>query len=301
MPWLRAGTGQAEANITGHTGHPNLRYMVCAGRRSLMAQQATKWQRVADELQRRIKSGEFAADKALPTEAELQEQYEVSRNTVREAVKLLVQLHLVETRAGQGTFVAKEFIPFVTTLSTDPTTGLSGGEEGATYPAVVGEQGRKAGAKAPEVAVLKCPAHIAVRLGITEADRVVSRHQERYIDGTIWSLQTSYYPLKWVTMGAEGLLEPDDIQEGAVEHIAKTIGLKQVGYRDLVSARLPTDKEQVLFNLSHSHTVIEVFRTSFTADKTPMRVTVTVFPSDRNQIVYAIGEVPKRKEEPVPS
>jgi GntR family transcriptional regulator len=263
-----------------------------------MAQQ-TKWQRVADELQRRIKSGEFAADKALPTEAELQEQYEVSRNTVREAVKHLVQMHLLETKAGQGTFVAKEFIPFVTTLSTDPTTGLSGGEEGATYPAVVSEQGREAGAGTPEVTVIKCPAHIAALLGIEEVDRVVSRYQDRYIDGTIWTSQRSYYPRKWVTKGADKLLDPEDIPEGTVKYLEDSIGLKQVGYEDLISARLPTDKEQVRFNLSHSHTVMEVFRTSFAEDGTPVRVTVTVFPSDRNQIVYKIGSVPELRLEPV--
>jgi GntR family transcriptional regulator len=45
--------------------------------------------------------------------------------------------------------------------------------------------------------------------------------------------------------------------------------------------------------------VIEVYRTSFTEDGTPIRVTVTVYPADRNQIVYDIGNVPGDQEEPV--
>jgi GntR family transcriptional regulator len=255
-----------------------------------------RYQQVADDLRRRIESGEFSAGRQLPTEAELQEQYEVSRNTVREAVRLLEQQRLLVVRPGRGTFVAAEIVPFVTTLSIDPDNG--GGEEGGTYPALVRERGREAEAGPPEVMVIKCPAHIAALMRIPEADRVVSRYQERYIDGTIWSVQTSYYPREWVIKGADRLLDPEDIPEGTIKYLA-TIGLKQVGYRDLISARLPTDKEQARFSLSHSHTVIEVFRTSFTADKTPIRVTVTVFPSDRNQIVYAIGSVPALREEAV--
>lgn len=266
-----------------------------------MAQRSTRYQQIADELRRRIESREFLADKPLPPEGELQRQYKASRNTVREALKILQLQRLIEIRAGQGTFVTKEIVPFITILSTDPKTGLGGGgEEGATYPDLVRKQGREAGAGAPEVTVLKCPPEIAVGLQVKEDDRVVSRHQERYIDGTIWSRQTSFYPLKWVHRGADGLLDPETIPEGAVK-LLENIGLKQVGYRDVISARLPDDKEQALFNLTHNDTVIEVYRTSFTEDKTPIRVTITVFPSDRNKIGYDIGMVPDQGEIPAQS
>jgi GntR family transcriptional regulator len=258
--------------------------------------QLPRYQQIADDLRRRIESHKFSVDTPLPTEGDLQGQYQASRNTVREAVRLLVQQHLLEPRGRQGMFVRKAIVPFVTTLSTDPKTGVGGGGEGATYPALIREQGREADAGAPEVMVLACPPDIAARLGIAAGESVVSRQQQRYIDRTIWSTQTSYYPMKWVSQGATGLLEPRDIGEGTVTYIAETIGLKQVGYRDLISARLPSDSEQKGFNLSHNHTVIEIYRTSFAEDATPLRVTVTVFPSDRNKVVYDIGTVPDHPE-----
>ena len=263
-----------------------------------MAQRSTRYQQIADDLRRRVQSREFLADKPLPAEGELQNQYKASRNTVREALKLLQSQRLIETRAGQGTFITKAIVPFVTILSTDPKTGLGGGgEEGATYPDLVRNQGRVAGAGPLEVKVLKCPPEIAKGLKIKEDDRIVSRHQERYIDGTIWSRQTSFYPLKWVNQGANGLLDPETIPAGAVK-LLETIGLKQVRYRDVISARLPDNTEQSLFNLTHNDTVLEVYRTSFTQDETPIRVTITVFPSDRNQIGYDIGMVPDQGEIP---
>jgi GntR family transcriptional regulator len=264
-----------------------------------MAAQSTRYQQIAESLRRRIESREFTADTPLPSEVELQEQYRASRNTVREAVKLLVQQRLLETRAGQGTFITQAIVPFVTTLSTDPETGVGLGGEGANYPELIREQGRAADAGTPEVQVLACPVRIAARLGITADEYVVSRNQKRCIDGTVWSVQTTYYPTKWVQRGAAKLLEPKDIPEGAVQHIAKALGLKQVGYRDLISARLPDDSEQSLFKITHNHTIIEICRTSFAEDETPLRVTVTVFPADWNQIAYDIGIVPVQQEEPV--
>jgi GntR family transcriptional regulator len=265
-----------------------------------MAQQVPRYVEIADELRQQIESGALPRESQLPTEAQLQARFGASRNTIRDAVKLLVLERLLETRGREGTWITKAHVPFVTTLSTDPRTGQGGGgEEGATYPALVLEQGRKnARAETPEVKILQCPPQIAIRLQVEKGESVVSRAQERYIEDTIWSLQTSYYPMKWVQKGATKLLEPEDIIDGTVAYLAQ-FDLKQDGYRDLISARPPNDKEKALFNLTHNHTVIEHYRTSFTADETPIRVTVTVFPSDRNQIVYDIGTVPERREESV--
>jgi len=36
--------------------------------------------------------------------------------------------------------------------------------------------------------------------------------------------------------------------------------------------------------------MFEIFRTAFDQDKVPMRVTVTVFPTDRNQFIVNVGD-----------
>ncbi len=256
-----------------------------------------RYQQIADDLRRRIEAGEFTVNTPLPTEKDLQKRYRASRNTVRDAIKLLVQQHLLETRPGRGTFVTEEIDPFVIKLSTDP----GGGEEGTTYPAAVRDQGREAGAGTSAVQVIKCPARIAARLEIKEGKLVVSRYQQHFIDGAAWSTQTSYYPFDWVQRGAEGLLDPEEMPAGIAGYLADAIGFSQVGYRDLVSARPANDREQELFDLTHSHTVIEIQRTSFAEDGTPICITVTVYPSDRNQIAYDIGTVPGPVEKADPA
>jgi GntR family transcriptional repressor for pyruvate dehydrogenase complex len=60
---------------------------------------------VAELLKRRILSGAHAPGEKLPAETELARELGVHRVTVREAMKQLEQLHLIERRAGAGTVV----------------------------------------------------------------------------------------------------------------------------------------------------------------------------------------------------
>jgi DNA-binding GntR family transcriptional regulator len=90
------------------------------------------YRKIADQLRRQIKSGEFEAGTQLPTEQDLQKMYGASSNTIRDAIKQLTTLGLVETKPGQGTFVTLKTDPFVTTLTGNPTEGRGGGE-GASY------------------------------------------------------------------------------------------------------------------------------------------------------------------------
>jgi GntR family transcriptional regulator len=61
------------------------------------------WARLAESLRRRLREGEF--DERFPTEAELVADYDVSRATVREALRRLRAEGLLEARQGAGTFV----------------------------------------------------------------------------------------------------------------------------------------------------------------------------------------------------
>lgn len=60
---------------------------------------------VSDDLLSRITSGEFPPDSTLPGEQDLVAQHEVSRVTVREAVKTLEALGVARVERGRGTFV----------------------------------------------------------------------------------------------------------------------------------------------------------------------------------------------------
>lgn len=61
--------------------------------------------RVYAKLESMITGGEWEIGSRIPREADLMEKLGVSRNTLREAIRGLVQVGLLETRQGDGTFV----------------------------------------------------------------------------------------------------------------------------------------------------------------------------------------------------
>ncbi|MBN1287457.1 MAG: GntR family transcriptional regulator [Anaerolineae bacterium] len=64
-----------------------------------------KYQQLADLLRQQIASGKLQPNDRLPTEDELCETYRVSRGTIREAIRVLVDEGLIRREQGRGTFV----------------------------------------------------------------------------------------------------------------------------------------------------------------------------------------------------
>jgi GntR family transcriptional regulator len=267
------------------------------------------YRRIADDLRTQIETGQLERGKQLPPEAELSDRFGASRNTIRDAIKFLINLGLVETRAGQGTFVVDPPDPLVTKLTSD-SPGLGGGE-GAAYLSEASE--RHPRSAIPTVELQTALGEIAFRLGVPEGTPVVSRHERRFIrskhasqptalesDETPWSMQTSFYPRRFALQGAERLLDNEDIVEGTVKYLKDTLGLEQVGYRDWITVRAPNNVEVGFFGLPPDGRipVFEIFRTAFDQNGKPMRVTVTIFPVDRQQFIIDVGEVPAPQFEP---
>ena len=64
-----------------------------------------KYQRIAEWLQQKIADGTYGPGDKLPSEQELREQFDVSRQTVRSALAVLEEEGLIYGRQGSGSFV----------------------------------------------------------------------------------------------------------------------------------------------------------------------------------------------------
>lgn len=64
-----------------------------------------KYQQIADELRSKILTREYKAGTVIPPELRLQEQYHVSRHTIRQAIAVLVNEGLLRKEKGSGTYV----------------------------------------------------------------------------------------------------------------------------------------------------------------------------------------------------
>jgi GntR family transcriptional regulator len=246
------------------------------------------WRRIAEDLRIKIENGELGSGgQPLPSELELREEYQASRNTVRDAVKWLITRGLVETRPGQGTYVVQAIDPFVTSLTGEQSPGVS---QSTSYASEVEAFSRKATVSVPRIEVQTPTGVVADQLGLTERDSVVIRHQQRYIDDIPWSLQTTFYPMSFVERGATDLLVPQDKPDGVVHYLGEKLGIRQTGWTDIMQVRAPDSVESDFFGLPDDGrvAVIEIRRTAFDHEKKPFRITITTYPADRNQFTVTV-------------
>ena len=68
----------------------------------------TKAVNLARHLRQQIEAGHYPVGSAIPTEAQLQQRFDVSRHTVREALRELKNRGMVSARAGVGTVVRSQ-------------------------------------------------------------------------------------------------------------------------------------------------------------------------------------------------
>jgi GntR family transcriptional regulator len=247
------------------------------------------YREIADQLRQQIESGAFSSGGGqMPTEQDLQERFSASRNTIREAIKQLITLGLVETRPGQGTFVLPKVRPFVTPLTGDPETAVD------YTSGALGETG-EATSSGIQVEIQEATQDVADGLGLELGTEVISRHRKRYIDAVPWALETSFYPGDFADRGADRLRRARNIDEGTVAYLRAAIGVRQVGYRDWVTVRAPNGVEADFFKLPPDGrvAVYEMFRTAYDGNQQPLRLTVTVVRTDRNQFIVDSGAVPK--------
>lgn len=63
------------------------------------------YHQIAAWLREQINAGTYASGRRIPAETELVDRFGVARNTVREAITVLIREGRVERRHGHGTFV----------------------------------------------------------------------------------------------------------------------------------------------------------------------------------------------------
>ncbi len=64
------------------------------------------YEEIRERIQELIRNGELRVGDKLPPERKLAETFKVSRNSVREAIRVLAEKNLVRSRHGDGTYIA---------------------------------------------------------------------------------------------------------------------------------------------------------------------------------------------------
>jgi len=143
---------------------------------------APRYKQLADVIRNAIEQGLLRDNKALPSERELADKYQVSRDTVRKAVRFLEERGIVYSDHGRGTFVAPSIVRrmarFIDSFSQD--TQHRGGVPGQRILTVE-----------PAAASMG----IAGLLGLEPGHALVRVRRVRLIDGAPVGVHDAYFPL----------------------------------------------------------------------------------------------------------
>lgn len=238
------------------------------------------YQAIAGHLRDRITNGTIPAGGKLPTEAELTAEFGVTRSTVRDALRVLVNEGLIVSARPQGYFV-RDREPMLYRPQ-DEWLSQPGSPEMDRFIAEHAERGREA-TYSIDVAIVEPPANVAKRLHVADGDLAVIRRRVRRLDGEPYNINDSYYPLSLV-QGTE-IMQPTDIARGANQVLAEQ-GYEQARVIDEYHIRMPTPEEVDRLELLPGTPVASHVATGFTADGQPVRVVINVLPGDRHVIVY---------------
>jgi len=139
-----------------------------------------KYYQLANIIRQQIENGTFPAYTTIPSERQIEEQYSLSRPTIRQAIDILERQGYLYRVHGKGTFVS-------------PPKLQKGILELTSFSEDMRNRGLEPGQQILEFGEIKPPAKVARQLEIKEPNRKVLRIKRlRFGDKTPIGLQDSY-------------------------------------------------------------------------------------------------------------
>jgi GntR family transcriptional regulator len=203
------------------------------------------WARVLEDLRSRIDAGEF--DTRFPGDLELVAHYQVSRHTVREAVRHLQAEGVLERRRGRGSFITR--VPIEQPIGTLYSLFRSIEANGMTQDSVVRHLRRRHDDKA--AAMLGCPGQALVYL-----ERV------RLADKEPVALDCSWLPASL----AEPLLDVDFHHTALYEQLATRCGIRLTSGWERIRPVLPDRTQRELLDIDPREPAFGIERMAYRDD-----------------------------------
>ena len=252
------------------------------------------YQRIADDLRRKIDEGTLAVGARIPSRTELKRTYAASDQTVDRAVRVLKAAGYATGQFGRGVFVTDRMPVGALVRAAHTADSPLGAEVKVTRPWQPGRLGADGGPAQPHlvweatsVATLAVPA-IAERLGLQPGDPVMHTEYEFLADHRPLQLATSWEPLA-LTGGTE-VAFPDrgPYARSGVPGRFAAIGIRVVRATETVGSRPATTREADSLGCSPGQSVTSVERTHYDARQRPVETSDTVIRGDRWRLEYPI-------------
>jgi GntR family transcriptional regulator len=226
------------------------------------------YHQIQQRLLARIQSGEFKAGDPLPSIERIAEQMGVSQMTVRQAVRALVDLGVIYSRQGKGTFISaiKLERDFRHVLSFTEETEARGAHATST---VLSFMKQAPGAQTREL------------LHLANGDEVFCLHRVRYGDSVPMGIECSSLPVSL----CPALMDTFDPTTSLYQELAERYGIQMMVTDEVIEVGRASAEEARLLHIEPKSPVFLFTRTSYLESGLPVEHVASVYPGERYKIV----------------
>lgn len=240
------------------------------------------YEAIADELRRRIESGELAPGAKVPSENELIESFGSGRETVSKALRLLRDEGLTVARQGAPTRV-REFKPIRRSANKRLSKEVWGGGTSMWSIDVIDKNTVVDGL---HIERLEANARVAEALGIRRSEPVIRRRRRYLLDGKPVLKADSYLPAD-IADGTQ--IAEADTGEGGIYARLADLGFAPTRFKEELRARMPNKEERTELQLGPGTPVICLIRTAVTSAGRNVEVNDMVLDAGSYILDYIIG------------
>ncbi|MFF4080970.1 GntR family transcriptional regulator [Streptomyces sp. NPDC001777] len=243
---------------------------------------APKWRELADKLAERIRNGEYAPGDRLPHIRDLVQAGEGSKSTVHAAYKALEAEGLVISSRGHGT-VVRPLAPLkrLGTERYDKAKWRDGDEVAFIADRVASGRAHRRGDQTQTVDLVAAPPVVATAHGLPVGAPVYARARLVKEDGRPTHTLTSYYRPEHVEGTPLVDPAPGPAGRGGGFRVLYDAGYEIDHMKEELFARASTPEETKLLMLPSGEPVVELHRTTCTADGTVVEFAIGVHAASR--------------------
>lgn len=234
---------------------------------------------LAEIIRKQIADGSLRVGDKLPSERDLAEMYQVSRNTTRQAVKTLVRDGVLCQEQGRGTFVAKPHVRLgllrLTSFSEDML-----------------ERGLIPGARLLGLTIVEAPAKIGSALQIEPGSKVIKIDRLRLADGEPMAINTSHIPYDLCPDLLDESLDQTSLYRVLEDKYGFRLTHANQGLRAVAASR----EEAILLNITEGAPLLLQEGVAFLDDDRPLEYLKALYRGDRyefsiNPVRFLVGQM----------
>lgn len=215
---------------------------------------------IAEDLANAIHDGLF--ETKLPTESQLMERYNVSRNTIRKAIDLVYQQGLLKRVQGSGYYINKIHLTHKTVVNLS-LSASSGTRRSDRKPLT---------SKVVTFDTVRADEALAKRVGSTIGDEMYRVIRLRYLNDQLYSLENSYY-----LRSAVRYLSVEAVNNSIFQYLERVYDIRIANSEDYISQSKLSTEEATLMGLPVKTACLTLDETNYYGNNQLFNFSHTIF------------------------